>query len=1008
MKSRAIYRLAHLLLPALMLLAGATPLRATHIVGAELTYACLDSLSNTYNFRLRLLRDCLLGEAPFDDIIYLYAFSSANPSNYRIFQIPKPPVTPEIIPTQWSQCVGTPYNLCTEEGIYQATITIPPILGGWDFAWARCCRNNNIDNLFQPLNQGVTFLAHMPGPELAACNSMPVYDNQLPTFICVDEDFYFDHSATDPDGDSLVYSLTRPYTGVNVFNVGAGNPQFGGPQPAISPTNPMGPPPYANVTYNGPTYNDQNPFGPNSASIDPQSGLLRVHAPATGVYVIAISVFEYRNGNLLSENKKDLQIHVINCLPQNDPPLISHVFLPTDSVRGDTIVIEALDTTCYTVTLSDPNNNQLEIRPVSAIFTGADAPSLSITGTNPVNVEVCWDSDCDFAGSTVELILMGYDLTNCPVYNPVFDTIYIQIDPPLSGRPGVGHLLPPNNPGGPDTLYAAVGQPGCFDLWVTDTVGIGGSESYTLLVEALDGGAASGVSVSVDASDPDSLALQGCWTASCGDQGRYFRVILTGRLDDVCPPFNTRQDTLYLYVPPLPNPPPVVRPDISMVPQTLGDTLYIEVHNDLCFQFTVRDTFPAVGLSQTVTLSQVGGAPAGGLPPTVTTTVDDSLIVDVCWYPTCANVDGLFQIVLTGTQDNNCGLSAANADTLYIRVRDAVNPPPVLTADTLPGYVYDGDTLVLTPDSLGCFAFSLRDTGANSYLVITAEVLLLADGSPTGQPVAISYTTQTDTLLAGTICFTPGCDYLDQRLLVALTGRDTFDCYPSNWVHDTIPVRVIQPFNRPPTISHNLNGLPVTGNTVVVTPQAQPFCYIVQLDDPDSTYADLTAEGASYVFDAWFRYGNPGEVTLSGTNPLIINVCWAPSCYDSGERFDLVICGRDTSRCGLTPQVCDTVSFQIEDCSIEVQNVFSPNGDGINDAFVPYYNEGVQFYRMSIYDRWGKEVYQGQDGTWDGTLRGDGKAVPEGVYYYVFDYQFFSARGVPLKERLVGWVTLLR
>ena len=1005
MKSRLLLRL---LLPAIVLLTMARPAHATHIVGAELTYTCLDSLSNTYNFRLRLLRDCLLGEAPFDDIVYLYAFSSANPSNYRIFQIPKPAFTPEIIPTQWNQCVGTPYNLCTEEGIYQALITIPPITGGWDFAWARCCRNSNIDNLFQPLNQGVTFLAHMPGPERAACNSMPVYDNQMPTFICVDEDFYFDHSATDPDGDSLVYRLSRPFTGVNLFNVGAGNPTFGGPQPAITNTNPMGPPPYAPVTYNGASFNEQNPFGPGSTSIDPQSGLLRIHAPATGVYVIAISVLEYRDGLLLSENKKDMQVHVINCLPQNDPPDITHQFQPTDIVRGDTIILEALDTTCYSVTLSDPNNNQLEIQPVSAIFSGADAPSLSITGTNPVLVEVCWESDCEFTGSTIELILMGYDITNCPIYNPVFDTIYIQINPPLGARPGVGHLLPPGNPLGPDTLLAEVGAPSCFDLWVIDTSGINGSESHILTIEALDGGTVGGISATLDTSDPDSLAIRGCWTAGCGDRDRYFRVVLEGVLDAVCPPYNRRNDTLYIYVPPLPNPPPLVRPDLSGVAQVVGDTMYIEVHAPLCFQFTVRDTFPALGLSQQVLLSQVGGAPAGGLPPTVTSILDDSLTVDVCWYPVCENVEGLFQVVLTGIQDNGCGQSASNSDTLFIRVRDAINPPPLLDTDTLPGYIYDGDTLVLTPDSLGCFAFSLRDTGANTYLVVTAEVLLASDGSPSGQPVGITYTTQTDTLIAGSICFTPGCDFLGQRLLVALTGRDTFDCHPSNWVHDTIPVRVITPFNQPPTISHNLGGLPVVGNEVVVTPQAEPFCYVVQLDDPDSLYADLTAEGSSYVFDAWFRYGNPGVVTLSGSNPLFINVCWAPSCYDSGESFDLVICGRDTSRCGLTPQVCDTVSFRVEDCSIEVQNVFSPNGDGINDAFVPYYDEGVQFYRMSIYDRWGKEIYQSQDGSWDGTLRGDGKAVPEGVYYYVFDYQFFSARGVPLKERLVGWVTLLR
>ena len=53
MKSRLLLRL---LLPAIVLLTMVRPAHATHIVGAELTYTCLDSLSNTYNFRLRLLR----------------------------------------------------------------------------------------------------------------------------------------------------------------------------------------------------------------------------------------------------------------------------------------------------------------------------------------------------------------------------------------------------------------------------------------------------------------------------------------------------------------------------------------------------------------------------------------------------------------------------------------------------------------------------------------------------------------------------------------------------------------------------------------------------------------------------------------------------------------------------------------------------------------------------------------------------------------------------------------
>jgi gliding motility-associated-like protein len=61
-------------------------------------------------------------------------------------------------------------------------------------------------------------------------------------------------------------------------------------------------------------------------------------------------------------------------------------------------------------------------------------------------------------------------------------------------------------------------------------------------------------------------------------------------------------------------------------------------------------------------------------------------------------------------------------------------------------------------------------------------------------------------------------------------------------------------------------------------------------------------------------------------------------------------------------------------------NVFTPNGDGINDVYRPapgYFKR----YTIRIYDRWGQQVFQGNQGQlWDGRT-GDSRA-PAGVYVY--------------------------
>jgi len=66
---------------------------------------------------------------------------------------------------------------------------------------------------------------------------------------------------------------------------------------------------------------------------------------------------------------------------------------------------------------------------------------------------------------------------------------------------------------------------------------------------------------------------------------------------------------------------------------------------------------------------------------------------------------------------------------------------------------------------------------------------------------------------------------------------------------------------------------------------------------------------------------------------------------------------------------------------LRIPTAFTPNGDGLNDNFVVKGN-GVKEYRITIYDRWGKMVFESKDinNSWDGKINGH-PPVP-GVYLY--------------------------
>jgi gliding motility-associated-like protein len=97
---------------------------------------------------------------------------------------------------------------------------------------------------------------------------------------------------------------------------------------------------------------------------------------------------------------------------------------------------------------------------------------------------------------------------------------------------------------------------------------------------------------------------------------------------------------------------------------------------------------------------------------------------------------------------------------------------------------------------------------------------------------------------------------------------------------------------------------------------------------------------------------------------------------------------------------------EIPETHLFIPNAFTPDGDGNNDEF-KVKGEGLSIvdFRLSIFDRWGGQVFESKDVEkgWDG--KKNGKDCPGGVYVYKI---VFSVDSVPGNQERVGTVMLVR
>jgi gliding motility-associated-like protein len=172
------------------------------------------------------------------------------------------------------------------------------------------------------------------------------------------------------------------------------------------------------------------------------------------------------------------------------------------------------------------------------------------------------------------------------------------------------------------------------------------------------------------------------------------------------------------------------------------------------------------------------------------------------------------------------------------------------------------------------------------------------------------------------------------------------------------------------------NNAPSVQNQSIITSHSTPVKIIIDASDPDGDNLSL----AEIVF-------NNAIAEVSEVDSMGISFIYK-SLDSNLERDELSVVVKDD---GIPfSSAIGTVQIQfLVEIKIEASQIFSPDGNNINDDF---YIQNIEEYpenTVQIYDRWGGLIfeangYDNQSVVWDGTGN-NGRIVPNGTYYFLIN-----------------------
>lgn len=351
---------------------------AGHFAGADLSYECVNNCTIRVTFKgYRVCASTIPTVSPIPSVTIVPDSGCVAPTPLLQWQVVSNVEVTPVCPTTVTECdsagAGIPgimehtwerdYDFCSANC---STYTIK---------FSLCCRNSAITTIALP-NATAAYISTTINPLLNPCNNSPVFNNAPVPFICQNQPYIFNQGASDPDGDSLAYSL-GPCLSDSAQNVNY----------------------LSFASFTQPLTNDW------IVQVDSLTGdITIVPNPnvSTGgsiqVGVMCLYVEEWRNGVLINTIVRDMMLTVIPCPPNVHPTTngVSNVVGGFGSGTNLSTCVGATLCADIRVLDQDPGQTQMiwwdqSLAPLGATFTAAGIPSITDTviGVNP-SARFCW------------------------------------------------------------------------------------------------------------------------------------------------------------------------------------------------------------------------------------------------------------------------------------------------------------------------------------------------------------------------------------------------------------------------------------------------------------------------------------------------------------------------------------------------------------------------------------------------------------------------------------------
>lgn len=179
--------------------------------------------------------------------------------------------------------------------------------------------------------------------------------------------------------------------------------------------------------------------------------------------------------------------------------------------------------------------------------------------------------------------------------------------------------------------------------------------------------------------------------------------------------------------------------------------------------------------------------------------------------------------------------------------------------------------------------------------------------------------------------------------------------------------------------------------------------------------ADVAISGAAVDIDACcdgeILLGDPFQMNVTGGSGTVLGSAeydWVPPETLQNFTTDSPVAYPEENTTYMVTgmvgncEVTDVVTVFVNP-PIGIPNTITPNGDSVNDFWIIGGIGRFERAQVTIYDRWGQEVYNsiGYPQPWDGTHKG--KKLTTGTYYYVIELNSLEVKIPPIS----GAITLV-